>query len=38
MTDNNTEDSVKYRINRVHETLAEIKVLVENKYWNTAIC
>jgi uncharacterized protein (UPF0332 family) len=37
MTDNSTGDYVKFRINRAHETLAEIKVLVENKYWNTAI-
>jgi len=37
MTENSTEDYVKYRINRAHETIAEIKVLVENRYWNTAI-
>jgi uncharacterized protein (UPF0332 family) len=37
MKDNSTEDYVKFRINRAHETLAEIKVLVENIYWNTAI-
>lgn len=37
MTDNSNGDYVKFRINRAHETLAEIKVLVENKYWNTAI-
>jgi uncharacterized protein (UPF0332 family) len=37
MTDNSTEDYVKFRINRAHETIAEIQVLVENKYWNTAI-
>ncbi len=37
MTDNSTGDYVKFRINRAHETLVEIKVLVENKYWNTAI-
>jgi uncharacterized protein (UPF0332 family) len=37
MTDNSTGAYVEFRINRAHETLAEIQVLVDNKYWNTAI-
>jgi len=37
MSDKSTAAYVEFRINRAHETIAEIKVLVENKYWNTTI-
>lgn len=37
MTDKNSEDYVRYRLSRAHETLDEINLLLENRMWNTAI-
>lgn len=28
---------VKYRLNRAKETIAEVQMLIQNKYWNTAV-
>lgn len=33
----NQEDYIKYRIERATGTLEEVRVLIENKFWNTAI-
>jgi uncharacterized protein (UPF0332 family) len=33
----NHEDYLKYRIDRAKSTLEEVKVLIENQFWNTAI-
>lgn len=37
MTDYTPEDYLKYRIGRANETIAEVKIHIENKFWNTAI-
>lgn len=37
MNTNQLNDYIKYRIQRANETVAEIRMLIENKYWNTAI-
>lgn len=37
MTENSSEEYVRYRITRAHETLDEINLLLENRMWNTAI-
>lgn len=34
---NAKDDYVQYRIQRAHETIQEIQVLIDNKLWNTAI-
>ena len=31
------EDYINYRLQRARETLDEIKILIDNKLWNTAI-
>ena len=37
MTDYTLEDYIKYRIDRAKETIEEVGIHVENKFWNTAI-
>ncbi|MFO8021223.1 MAG: HEPN domain-containing protein [Perlabentimonas sp.] len=37
MTEYKKEDYIRYRIERAKETLDEVKVHIENKFWNTAI-
>lgn len=37
MTDYQPDDYVNYRLNRAKETIAEIEILIQNEYWNTAI-
>ena len=37
MTGSSSEEYVRYRISRAHETLDEINLLLENSLWNTAI-
>jgi uncharacterized protein (UPF0332 family) len=37
MTDFKPDDYIKYRLQRANETMSEIKILIENKLWNTAI-
>jgi len=37
MTDITPEDYLKYRIDRANETIEEVRVHIENKFWNTAI-
>ena len=37
MTDYTPEDYIKYRIERVRETIEEVPTHIENKFWNTAI-
>ncbi|MDY0342888.1 MAG: HEPN domain-containing protein [Lentimicrobium sp.] len=37
MTDYTPEDYIKYRIQRANETIGEVCVLIENRFWNTAI-
>lgn len=37
MKDLTRDDYIKYRLERANETIAEIKVLIENELWNTAI-
>lgn len=33
----NKEDYIKYRTNKARQTLLEVKVLLDNQFWNTAI-
>jgi uncharacterized protein (UPF0332 family) len=37
MTDYNSQDYIKYRLQKANETITETKVLLENKFWNTAV-
>ena len=37
MTEYKSEDYIKYRIERARETVDEVKVHIDNKFWNTAI-
>lgn len=37
MTENNQEDYIKYRLERAKETIDEVTVHIENKFWNTAV-
>jgi uncharacterized protein (UPF0332 family) len=37
MTDYNSGDYIKYRLLKANETITETKVLLENKFWNTAV-
>lgn len=37
MTEFNRDDYTHYRLQRAKETLIEIRVLLENKFWNTAV-
>ena len=37
MTSYSPEDYVNYRINRAIETISEVEVLIQNKFWNSAI-
>ena len=37
MTEYKSEDFIKYRIERARETVDEVKVHIDNKFWNTAI-
>ncbi|MEK6780380.1 MAG: HEPN domain-containing protein [Bacteroidota bacterium] len=37
MIDDKPDDYVKYRLQRANQTISEIKILIENKLWNTAI-
>jgi uncharacterized protein (UPF0332 family) len=37
MTKPNKEDYVNYRFNKALSTISEVEVLIENKFWNTAI-
>ncbi len=32
-----SQDYALYRLKRANETLAEVQILIENNYWNTAI-
>ena len=34
---NNSEDLIKYRIDRSLETLREAKTMIDNKFWNAAV-
>ena len=31
------EDYINYRLKKAKETIAEVKTLIENRYWNTAL-
>ena len=37
MSDVKPEDYINYRLQRANETISEIKILIENKLWNTAV-
>lgn len=37
MSDFTLDDYVKYRLQRANQTIFEIKILIDNKLWNTAI-
>ena len=37
MTDYTPENYLKYRIGRANETIDEVRIHIENKFWNTAI-
>ncbi len=37
MTEFKPDDYIKYRLQRAHETISETKILIENKFWNTAV-
>lgn len=37
MTDFTPEDYIKYRIDRAKETIEEVRVHIDNRFWNTAI-
>lgn len=37
MTNYKPEDYIRYRIERAKETIDEVKIHIENKFWNTAI-
>jgi uncharacterized protein (UPF0332 family) len=37
MTKHQQEDYSKYRIQRALETIHEVEILIDNKFWNTAI-
>lgn len=37
MSINNSDEYIKYRINRANETIQEVQTHIENKFWNTAI-
>jgi uncharacterized protein (UPF0332 family) len=35
MTEEERAEYVKYRISRAHETISELDILIQNKFWNT---
>lgn len=37
MTDFTPEDYIKYRIDRANETIEEVRIHIDNRFWNTAI-
>ncbi len=37
MTDYTPEDYVKYRIDRAKETIEEVRIQIENRFWNTTV-
>ena len=37
MTEYKPEDYAKYRIEKAQSTIKEVEVLIENKFWNSAI-
>ena len=37
MTNFNVDDYIKYRLLKANETLNEIKTLIDNQFWNTAV-
>ncbi len=37
MIEYKSEDYIKYRIKRARETIEEVQVHIDNKFWNTAI-
>jgi uncharacterized protein (UPF0332 family) len=37
MIDYTQEDYIKYRIDRAKETIDEVRIHIENRFWNTAI-
>lgn len=37
MSDVKPHDYINYRLQRANETISEIKILIENKLWNTAV-
>ncbi len=37
MNDRDKAELVKYRLNRARETYNEVRILIENKLWNTAV-
>ena len=37
MTDYKPDDYIQYRLQKANETIAETRILIENKLWNTAI-
>jgi uncharacterized protein (UPF0332 family) len=37
MTDFQRDDYIRYRLQRANDLISEIKILIENKLWNTAV-
>ncbi len=37
MTEYKPEDYSKYRLQKARETILEVEVQIQNKFWNTAI-
>lgn len=37
MTDFTPEDYIKDRIDRANETIEEVRIPIDNRFWNTAI-
>jgi uncharacterized protein (UPF0332 family) len=37
MTDYQPQDYINYRLQRAKDTINEVEILIQNKYWNTAI-
>ncbi|HXL58252.1 MAG TPA: HEPN domain-containing protein [Chitinophagaceae bacterium] len=37
MTEQQRKDIIKFRLGKARETFNEVKVLVENEFWNTAV-
>ncbi|MBA7554875.1 hypothetical protein ES705_47511 [subsurface metagenome] len=37
MTEYKPEDYVNYRLQKAKDTILEVKTLIDNQYWNTAI-
>jgi uncharacterized protein (UPF0332 family) len=37
MNEVNPEDYIKYRLQKAHETISEVRILMDHKLWNTAV-